>query len=166
MKPSSLIIPNLAKLGVPRLAPAGEADLETIWLTPYPVITNYLALCNYLKIEPFGGGSRQYQGEKRTGYITSGFRTELIGSNFNSPHRFGIAIDFIVLENIVEVASGASLYYNRVGVYPDNKFIHVDLAQNNWIKKYNKRRFWVNSSSEYSYFDTIEKTIAKLRETA
>ena len=160
---AALVTPNLAELGVPRRAPIGIPDMETIWLTPYPVITNYIAFCHYLHISPFGGGTRSNQSSWSNGSITSGYRSENLG-NKNSAHRFGFALDIIFLVDLLKAARGATLYFKRVGIYPQKKFIHVDLADDNWIKKYNKERFWVFADETYHYFETIEEALAKAEE--
>ena len=84
--------------------------------------------------------------------------------NINSPHRFGLALDVIFLSNILKAARAAGLYFSRVGIYPQKKFIHVDLVEDNWIKQYLKERFWVNADNEYFYFDNLSDALIKAEE--
>lgn len=161
-----LIPPNLAKLGVQRMTPGGEADLETIWMTPYPVITNYLKLCKDVDIlKPFGGGRRIRQIRNKYGYITSGYRDKILYGNSFSAHLFGFALDIFVgnVEQQILVGKKALNYYSRIGLYPDSNFIHVDLAPEIWIKKYNKAPFWVikiDSSKSFNNFKDAAKFAA------
>ena len=126
-----LIPPHLANLGVPRRTGPPEADLETIWLTPYPVIRNYKLLCQACGLKPFGGGSLQEQGDpSEPGYINSGYRSEILEGNTQSPHLYGFALDIHVgsLLRAIEVARQAERLYTRVGLYLGNSFVHVDLT--------------------------------------
>lgn len=156
----SLIIPNLALLGVPRRVPAEDPqpDLVTIWMNPWPVLTNYKRLCHKVGLVPFTGGSYLKQGKRENGYITSGYRNELINENVNSPHRFGIALDFIVdnIDLMIEVLREAvPSGFTRVGCYPERKFVHVDIAPDDWIEKFSKSRFWLYTN-EYEYLSYNE----------
>lgn len=147
-------------MGLPRLLAAPAADLQTIWLTPYPVLTNYAKLCGQPKVrgilKPFGGGSYKSQGSQQSGFITSGYRSEIINGNIKSPHRYGFALDFIVTKQMAMIGQEANRYFARVGFYPEQAFIHVDLAPDIWISKENKARYWVMIERKYHYFDYIE----------
>lgn len=150
---NSLIPPNLAELGVIRRG-GGEADLETIWLTPYPVISNYLWLMDELGWVPFGGGTRQKQRSRINGFITSGYRDKVLNGNEESPHLYAFAEDFVCigLRRQIEVGRKAAQKYPRVGLYPDRGFIHCDVAPDNWIERYNKARYWVTFKGKTEVF--------------
>ena len=152
---------NLATMGVPRMTTDGTADLETIWKTPYPVITNYKKLCNDVRfLKPFGGSqhevidlhSRKWSIEQTRevlGYITSGYRDKVLNGNKQSAHLYGFAIDIFVgnINDQIIVGEKALKYYNRIGLYPDNNFIHLDMAPPNWIEKYDKTLYWVTKNN-------------------
>lgn len=147
-KSVDLIVPNLARLGVPRRGDGISADLETIWLSPYPVITNYLAACKDLEAEPFAGGTREKQGQPYApGYITSGYRDKLVDNNESSPHLHALAIDIVAgsIEDQIRFAQAFDRHFVRVGLYPARKFIHVDLAPANWMLHYGKAYYWVET---------------------
>ncbi len=164
MSSQSLIPPNLANLGVPRRKGPPEADLETIWLTPYPVIRNYKLLCQACGLKPFGGGRLQEQGDaSEPGYINSGYRSEILEGNTHSPHLYGFALDIHVgsISMAVSVALEASRrLFDRVGLYPGSSFIHVDLAPPNWVDKYNKSPAWVKVDGLYRPQTSILAAIA------
>lgn len=156
-----LIPPNLAALGLQRRTDIGVADIMTIWKTPYPVITRYNMLCKELEWQPFGGGTMRQQGARVPGFITSGYRSLPVDDNMTSPHMHAFALDFIVgdVAEQVRVARVAVKYFCRVGLYPTSGFIHVDLAPDNWIEKYNKARFWVKRKAKVSLFsDLVDAT--------
>ncbi len=145
---TQLLIPNLATMGVRRMTEDGQADLETIWRTPYPVIRNYRKLMRLMRLPLFGGGTIQNQRMRQNGFITSGYRDEIVGGNKTSPHRFAIALDFIAVgaQLQIDIATEAVNYglFRRVGFYPVRGFMHVDIAPHNWIRRYNKCWYWVN----------------------
>jgi len=147
---------NLCKLGWKRVT-YPEADLETPWRTPYPIHTNYLLMCQDLGIEPYGGGDRNNQGERKNGYITSGYRDKVLGGNMNSPHFYAFAFDIVFInpDDQVEASLVAHNYFTRVGLYPLNGIIHVDLAPEVWIRRYAKARFWTKTARGYLYFESI-----------
>jgi hypothetical protein len=150
-----LIIPNLAKMGVIRKVGPPEADLITVWATPYPVIRKYLDLCRKAGIPAYGGGSMEAQREDRPGFITSGYRDEIMEGNKSSPHLFAIALDIAIGSDIdcLRVGDIATRLYPRVGLYPGRGFIHVDLAPDNWMAHYRKKPYWVKVGDTYRSFD-------------
>jgi hypothetical protein len=146
---------NLAEdLGIRRKPPLSAADLKTIWkITPYPVITNYLRLCKLVGWEPFGGGTRQVQGDPhKVGYITSGYRDAILNGNKLSAHRYGLALDVCAggPEDQIRAAEMAVEHglFNRIGLYPRHGFMHFDLMPTAWIEKYHRTRFWVGSTAQ------------------
>lgn len=154
-----LLPPNLAKLGLKKAADPGVPDLITIWKTPYPVLTRYKLLCRDLGMQPFAGGTYEKQGPStKPGYITSGYRDGIINTRINSPHPFALAIDMAIgpIENQIGAASRARFLFPRIGFYPDNGFIHLDLASEAWIRRYHGRRFWVRKNGVYTSFDIFE----------
>jgi hypothetical protein len=154
---------NLASVGLGRVV-RDSADLITIWKTPYPVLTNYKKLCRRLNWRPFSGGTHKCQGlSGQAGYITSGYRDK--GGNINSAHKFALAIDVAIgdIEAQVKISRVAVKYFIRIGLYPENGFIHLDLANRLWMKKYGGRRFWVRKNGIYTCFDEMEEMIGFAR---
>lgn len=166
---------NLAVMGVEQ---RGEVDLDTIWDTPYPVITNYQKVC-YRKVcevtslnflgkggviekDLKWGGNTFVQGKHSDGYILSGYRSEIINGNAGSMHRYAMALDVEVhsVEKQVEVGRSALEHgFTRVGFYPDRKFMHWDMAPDNWIERFAKRRFWVEIDGTKQSFTNIDHAI-------
>lgn len=155
---NELLIPNFGAIGLPSRTPFGVADLEVIWMTPYPVITNYMKLCDESDLlTAFGGGSREQQLHRISGYITSGYRPGIVGMNFESPHRYAIALDVIVgdAQQQVEVGEIALKYFTRVGLYPGKGIIHIDMAPPSWIAHHKKSPFWTYTDDQYFPFDNF-----------
>lgn len=148
-----------------------RADLNTIWKTPYPVITTYRKVCKATGLDFLGKHtatpSIQYgppfiQGQHSDGYVLSGYRSEIINGNAGSMHRYAMALDVEVhsAEKQVEVARAAIEHgFTRIGFYPDRKFMHLDMAPPNWIKRFAKRRFWVEVDGTKQSFDEIDHAI-------
>lgn len=162
-----LLPPNLATLGVKRQAKPGQADLTTIWRTPYPVLTNYSTLCNQTDLLRFAGGSYEHQGSDRCpGFILSGYRDQVIEGNESSPHLFAFAIDVLVgnATRQLFIAKQALTLFTRVGLYPFRGFVHLDLASADWIAHYHKRRFWVQDQDrKYHSFDGFDQMIESVK---
>lgn len=157
-----LVPPNLAVLGVKRRLPMIVPDLLTIWETPYPVITRYKILCDRLGIIPFAGGELRQQGpSSEIGYITSGYRSAIIGGNMCSPHLYALALDIAIgdVHRQVVAARVAVDLFSRVGLYPDNGFIHIDLVNDAWLERYHGRLYWVRKDGSYTSFDELEPAI-------
>lgn len=164
---TELLPPNLARLGLPRATEPDVPDLITVWKTPYPVLTRYGLLCKDLRIQPFAGGTYERQGPRtKPGYITSGYRDGILNCRINSPHRFALAIDVAIgpIEIQIAVAQRAQAYFPRIGLYPSNGFIHLDLASEAWMKRYHGRRFWVRVQGAYTSFDILEAAIDFVKE--
>jgi|GEM_PF-3364785 len=164
-----LVPPNLAALGVKRRQGPPEADILTIWDTPYPVITRYKLLCDRLDIAPFAGGILRRQGSPlHRSYITSGYRDQIIGGNEWSAHLLALALDIAIgdIEAQIKAAMIAVSLFTRVGLYPDNDFIHVDLVNDAWIQKYQKSRYWVRRNGIYTPFSHIDSAIQFARSVA
>lgn len=160
---AELLIPNLMKVGTPRKTKP-EADLITIWNTPYPVIGKYKVLCNETNLKIFAGGTIEKQGPNYVpGFITSGYRDEIIEGNESSPHPFAIALDIAIGSDIrcLDVAKKAERIYSRIGLYPGHGFIHVDEAPDSWIEHYKKKRYWVKVESIYYSYDKFEEAIER-----
>lgn len=157
-----LVPPNLAALGVKRQGDGKVADLSTIWDTPYPLLTNYQKLMRRLLWQAYAGGTRQMQGPSHVqGFITSGYRDDIIEGRGSSPHLFAIALDIAAggVRDQVRAARFAVEYFNRIGFYPENGFIHVDLATPAWMQRYGGRLFWVRKGGKYTSFDDLGEAI-------
>jgi len=160
--PAALYVPNLAKLRTPRQVAAPEADLITIWRTPYPVIKRYINLCGDMRTIPFAGGTYQQQGRAgKVGRILSGYRDEIKDDDDNSPHLFALALDIAVgdLNRQIAWARKAQDYFYRIGLYPENGIIHVDLCNRNWQRRYGGPASWVRIGGKYYHQDGLEKSI-------
>jgi len=155
-----LVPPNLAALGVKRATPIDTPDLITLAKAAYPVLEKYGDFCNELKLSPFAGGTfRKQVSPLKPGYITSGYRDN--SDRENSPHLFALAIDVFVGDIAAQIraAEVARKYFVRIGLYPDNHFIHLDLANEAWMLKYHGRRYWVRKSGQYTSFDDLSSAI-------
>lgn len=170
---SLLCPPNLMAMGVKRkdhLQPSErigqrDPDIQTIWGIPeYPVITQYKKLCADTGLSPFGGGTMEEQGTE-PGRITSGYRDEVIDDNELSPHFFGFAIDVFVggPAEQIKVALAAGHYFSRVGLYPDDLFVHLDLAPKVWVQRYGKAWAWVKHNGVYLAQNSHEAAITYVR---
>lgn len=156
---------NLAGQGVARRSGPDEADLVTPAMTSYPMITNYLLLCKAAPniLTPFGGGTLEKQGARINGYITSGYRADMIDGRIHSPHRYALAWDIIVMAATDQIKVGRLAVENdlftRVGFYPDRNFIHVDMMPEVWIKKYRAAMAWVEVDGKQFYFGDHHEAI-------
>lgn len=139
---NELIPPSLYRLGLPQ---KGDPDLQTIWLTPYPVLKRCHTWCDRL-------GYKYLPGPGEPGHITSGYRDSIIGGNEMSPHHCAFAIDVIV-DDMLKAADEARDLYSRIGFYPGRGFLHLDQAPDNWMNKYMKSRYWVQIAGVYQIFD-------------
>ena len=162
---------NLAKLGLKRRIAEPNADLITVALTPYPVLARYKILCLRLGVPPFTGGTYEKQGSDfGVGFLTSGFRD----SDRNSPHEYGFAIDMAVGDLDAQIRAGrlGLDLFDRIGLYPENGFVHLDLAPPEWIEKFNGKHFWVknkrklreSNGREYVGFDNFELAVQFARD--
>jgi hypothetical protein len=162
---------NLAVMGV-KGCPERGADLKTIWLTPYPVITTYRKVCEATGLDCLGKSGRIsargrmlpifYQGDHTDGYILSGYRSEVINGNAGSMHRYAMALDVEVhsVDKQFDVGIEALKQgFTRIGFYPDRKFMHWDMAPDNWIERFAKRRFWVEVDGTKQSFSKIDHAI-------
>ena len=94
--------------------------------------------------------------------ISSGIRcrkyNKKIGGYINSPHLTGKAVDIHVRNmSLKELAINAKeVGFTRVGIYPDNHFIHVDIIRP-W-----KSASWIRRKGRYTYYKTLEEALIKL----
>lgn len=74
----------------------------------------------------------------------------------DSPHLYGKAVDIYVKDmGIIILAKEAEeIKFSRVGLYPYNHFIHVDM-----IKPYPSASWCRDKEGKYHYFKTLEKAI-------
>jgi hypothetical protein len=159
---TDLVIPNLAVLGVKRRGDGIAPDLQTIWLTPYPVITRYVLWCKRMGWAPFGTGNMRNLGGG-VGVPTSGYRDLIINGRTQSPHLHAFALDCYVPAQLQkDAAIEADRLFARVGICPDRKFMHIDLAPESWIAKYGARRYWVQRAGQYLYADTLGEALDTL----
>lgn len=147
-------IPSLAKMGLKRATPKNIPDLITIYKSPYPVLSRYLILCEKLSLIPYGGGTHIHQGALQPGYITSGYRDD----SDTSPHGFAVALDIAIgnTEGQIHAGRKALTIFKRVGLYPQNGIIHVDLFSAELRRYYGKPNFWVRIDGVYYHFEQYE----------
>ena len=89
-------------------------------------------------------------------YISSGIRckkyNKKIGGYINSPHMTGKAVDIhakrMTIKQLAIKAKEAR--FTRIGIYPENHFIHVDVIRP-W-----KSASWIRRNGEYIYYKTFE----------
>lgn len=119
------------KLNVPM---SSNPDIETIKLYHPEVWIQYTELCKRMGATTLGYPPGVCKSLKTPCCITSGYRhpayNKEIGGAGNSPHQYGVAIDIYVGKNVKEQlrwADEASKLFTRVGIYPSQTDIHVDL---------------------------------------
>jgi hypothetical protein len=111
--------------------------------------------------------------------ITSGYRDKNIDPEIkNSPHKFGIALDFGVgaLDKQIEwaLANEKAGLFNRSGLYPGRGIIHFDIADDEWMKFYEGTKHWVcdptrsirHNHDTYKGFDSLTAAINYARSLA
>ena len=161
-----MMLPNLGNMG---LIQRGDPDLMAPWLSPYPMHQTYHLWCSAMKIKPYAGGRAVVDSGRvigfvqgaGTGRITSGYRQYIIGANEHSAHRFALAWDIHIGDAQEQGAAAlvAAKYFNRVGLYPESTFIHVDLAPDDWISHYRKYKFWVRTGGTYIGFSNLREAV-------
>lgn len=57
------------------------------------------------------------------------------------------------------MAQVADWHFTRVGLYPQNNFVHVDLMPRIYWERYGLAKYWVRISGKYHHFDTLEEAI-------
>jgi len=95
-------------------------------------------------------------------YISSGIRCKKynkhIGGYINSPHLTGKAVDIyaknMTIKQLAIKAKEAG--FTRVGLYPENHFIHIDIIRP-W-----RSASWIRRKGEYIYYKTLELALTKL----
>ena len=101
-------------------------------------------------------------------YITSGGGIRCkkynkhVGGYVNSPHLTGKAVD--IYSNAVSIIGLAKkakyIGFNRIGLYPHNHFIHVDIVDpcpsESWLR---------DVHGNYKYFKTLEEAISFMEKT-
>jgi len=93
--------------------------------------------------------------------VTSGYRCPLYNSKVNgysnSPHMKGKAADIVANIPMWFFAKMAKeVGFTRIGLYPRNGFIHVDLM------KPSPSASWIRRDGEYTYYRTLEEAIKDL----
>ena len=92
--------------------------------------------------------------------ITSACRcpshNERVGGSANSQHLYGRAADIVIRDHTVEqmykLADSVNLFrFGGIGVYPDDRFIHVDVRTH--------RARWARMGGTYRPFEDWERTI-------
>ena len=91
-------------------------------------------------------------------HITSGYRcaeyNKKIGGYSDSPHIKGKACDITANIPIWFLAKMAKeVGFTRVGLYPNNGFIHIDLM------KPSPSASWIRRGGVYTYYKTLEEAI-------
>lgn len=93
-------------------------------------------------------------------YITSGIRckkyNKKISGYIYGPHCLGKAVDIHAKNmNIIKLAKMAkSIDFSRIGLYPYNHFVHVDV-----VRPYRSSSWVRDKNGNYHYFKTLEQAI-------
>jgi len=158
----NLLPVNLGKLGLPM---KGNPDLITLWQTPYPIITLYKKVCQEFGVKPFGGGTMESQGPYSILRANSAYRDFIynakIGGADNSAHMYGLALDLNIgkVAFMIKAVEIAAKYFNRVIMYHNGLFIHVDLTNTLWNIRYsNGKRFaLVDSNGVMRWYEEVHQ---------
>lgn len=126
------------------VAMKSNPDIATIKQYHPEVWVQYEELCKKMGASP---GACKYLKTKCC--ITSGYRhpayNKEIGGAANSPHQLGVALDIYVGKDVKEQlkwADAADELFTRVGIYPSQGHIHIDLAP---PKGEYQLRYWIGS---------------------
>lgn len=106
-------------------------------------------------------------------FIISGYRAASVDAEVtNSPHGFAGAFDILVSNLDARVAQNrmpilekqlewarqgtADGLFTRAGIYPEQNTMHLDIMDDEWIKKYHGAKFWVKWHGKYHGFETLD----------
>jgi len=151
------MVENLAAKGIKRKQ-YPEADLQTIREYHPEVLASLAVLSHRMGIFP----SWLFELGHVSGFITSGYRDRPVDARIkNSPHYFALALDVAVGNAMRQIEWGRraledKLFY-RVGLYPQNGFIHLDLCDADWMRKYHGAPYWVRYNNNYYIFHHFEQ---------
>jgi len=146
------MLENLADKGIKQ---QGSPDIETIKIYHGDVLTRYSLLC----VKMGQSGSWIFT-DAVPDSIESGYRDHDYDPNVkNTPHKFGIALDIqisnldpripsnrklIIVEQIKWITAAVeSGLFTRGGFYPYQNTIHLDIADEDWMRTYKGTPFWV-----------------------
>jgi hypothetical protein len=155
---------NLAAKGIKQ---NGHPDIETIKQYHPEVLCSLVLLMKKM--------------DMGCGWLTSGVSPECLVSGYrdqdvgvkNSAHFFGIALDIMVSklsafeksnrEKIldeqlrwIQLATSCGLF-TRAGIYPQQNTIHLDIADDTWMKEYSGTPFWVKWDGKYTGFYSLNE---------
>ena len=152
---------NFGELGIQRKTAAPIADIRRVYEIYPELVLCYEQACDIVGLERYGGGTLDMQAS-HLGMITSGFRSEIIGGNKESAHRYAAAFDVAVGVGQVMLDSSLAFatLFNRIGIYPDKQFIHADAMPDAWIREHNKARFWIVANNETRTFETFSGLVS------
>lgn len=146
------MIGNLAARGVKRLQAPPKPDILTVREYHPEVLASLAVLSHKMGIVP-----HWLFKDYVSGFITSGYRDAPVDSQVtNSPHYFALALDIAVGNVMKQISWGNRalefhLFY-RIGLYPQNGFVHLDLCDINWMEIYHGMPFWVRYNGKYTSF--------------
>lgn len=155
-----MILKNLAAAGIERQVKP-LADLEIIKKHQPIAIAKLILLLDLL-------------GEKTSGLfiplvipeiVLSGYRDKSVDAQVkNSPHFFGVAFDLYAptIERQIEIAKLATIetkLFERAGLYPQNKIVHIDLCDAEWQTQYHGTKYWVKKDTRYTGFLKLDYAI-------
>jgi uncharacterized protein YcbK (DUF882 family) len=139
------VLENLAIKGVKRILEDPEPDIETVKIYHPEVISNYYNLSQRFPPHSY--------------WITSGYRDQTIDAK-NSPHFYAIALDIHVGSILRQIAWGfhaiEDKLFTRIGLYPEEKIVHLDLCDKEWMNKYSGSSYWVKKKGEYRGFENFQ----------
>ena len=96
-------------------------------------------------------------------YITSGIRckkeNKRVGGYSRSPHLTGKAVDIYAKKTTLKdlAIAARDVGFTRVGLYPDNHFIHIDI-----IRPWGSAS-WIRRKGIYIYYKTLELALKVLK---
>src|SRR5512142_1230954 len=149
---------NLADLGIKQ---QGHPDLLTVKQHHPEAMAK---LCMLLLQMGYGTSPMMSEGMFPPGLVTSGYRDRNVDPAVkNSPHKFGIAFDLAVggVQQQIKWLRHALTpnLFNRGGLYPQRGIIHLDIADDEWMKQYHGTKLWVCVGDTYTGFSAIEDAI-------
>ena len=166
------MVQNLALAGIKQ---QGSPDIATIKQYRPEVMAAF-----FLLSKKMGEGLDALFLDQCPDIITSGYRDYSADPEVkHSPHNFALALDVqvsklnaripqnqpAILDGQIKWITAAmeSKLFNRAGFYPSQNTIHLDIADDDWMKKHNGAKFWVKWNGKYTGFGILNEAIKYAR---
>jgi hypothetical protein len=159
---------NYALQGIKQVS---DPDIVTIKKCHPEVIAAFFLLCKKM-----GYGWDALFSDPCPDLIISGYRDYSADPEVkHSPHNFALALD-VLISNLnahipanqatvldaqikwITAAINTNLF-NRGGFYPQQNTIHLDIADDAWMKEHNGTKFWVKFDAHYTDFSVLEEAV-------